>query len=79
MMLYKSGIFNSTDCNIQDLDHGVTVVGYGLSHTNQPFYIIKNSWGKDWGMDGYIYWNRQDPNMCGIAQAASYPFASPVS
>jgi len=79
MMLYKSGIFNSTDCNIQDLDHGVTVVGYGLSHTSQPFYIIKNSWGKDWGMDGYIYWNRQDPNMCGIAQAASYPVASPVS
>jgi len=73
MMMYKSGIFTSTECNTESLDHGVAVVGYGESHTGVPFYIIKNSWGTDWGMDGYIYWNRTDPNMCGIAEAASYP------
>ena len=73
MMMYKSGIFTSTECGTQYLDHGVAVVGYGESHTGVPFYIIKNSWGTDWGMDGYIYWNRTDPNMCGIAEAASYP------
>ena len=33
----------------------------------------KNSWGPDWGMDGYIYFSADIPNMCGIASYCSYP------
>ena len=76
LMLYKNGIFSSTDCSTTMLDHGVTVVGYGVSLNGTRFYIIKNSWNTNWGMDGYVYWSREIPNMCGIAHAASYPVAN---
>lgn len=71
--LYKSGIFNSTECSQTQLDHAVLAVGYGVSAENHRFLIIKNSWGSSWGMDGYIYFSADVDNMCGIAQHCTYP------
>lgn len=70
---YSSGIFESTDCSPDSLDHAVLAVGYGVSPNGKKYFIVKNSWGADWGMDGYIYFSADIPNMCGIAQVASYP------
>ena len=70
---YSSGIFESTDCSSEFLDHAVLAVGFGVAPNNKTYYIIKNSWGTSWGMDGYIYFSADIPNMCGIAQVASYP------
>jgi len=70
---YKSGIYTSTECGTKYLNHGVLVVGYGVTSSGNKYYIIKNSWGTSWGMDGYAYWNRDVPNMCGIAEAATFP------
>lgn len=50
--LYQNGIFDNPDCGYK-LDHGVTAVGYGTS-LNTEYYIIRNSWGPDWGDGGYI-------------------------
>lgn len=57
---YQSGIIVS-DCGT-NLDHGVTIVGYGKQGSTE-YFIIKNSWGTPWGENGY---GRIAPNMCGI-------------
>ena len=63
---------NGTACGLK-LDHGVLVVGM-----TEDAYIIKNSWGPTWGMQGYIQLqkNVQDDRgqgMCGIATQPTYP------
>ena len=71
-MMYKSGIYQMGNCDPDSLDHAVAVVGFGVDTKGQRYYIVKNSWGTDWGMDGYIYFSADTPNMCGIAQDACF-------
>jgi C1A family cysteine protease len=70
---YSSGVLTGT-CGTQ-LDHGVLAVGYGTSGSTD-YWKVKNSWGGDWGMTGYVLIQRnknQNGGQCGIHLAASYP------
>ncbi|XP_028752638.1 zingipain-2-like [Neltuma alba] len=72
---YSSGIFTGS-CGTE-LDHGVTAVGYGVSN-NTEYWLVKNSWGTEWGEGGYIRMQRNvaaQEGLCGIAMQASYPTA----
>ena len=71
--LLHAGIYSQESCDQDDLDHGVLVVGYGESEQGQKYWILKNSWGTDWGMDGYFLMAKDHNNMCGVATKASYP------
>lgn len=71
---YSSGIFTSNTCSNTQLDHAVAIVGYGRTSNGTSYYIVRNSWGTDWGQDGYVYWNADIPDMCGISQDACYAF-----
>ena len=65
---------NDAGCGI-NLDHGVTIVGYG-SEDGIEFWIVRNSWGANWGDKGYVRianTGRNEAGICGINQAASYP------
>ena len=63
---YRKGILRGDLCG-KELNHAVLVVGYGPG-----YWLVKNSWGKKWGMGGYIKMER-GVNMCGIASDAQYP------
>ncbi|KAF0982077.1 hypothetical protein FDP41_011938 [Naegleria fowleri] len=58
LQYYTSGISDPWFCNPQDLDHGVLIVGYGVGKSwlgsEENYWIVKNSWGSDWGEDGYF-------------------------
>jgi len=69
---YSKGIVKS-NCGTR-LDHGVLVVGYGVEDKT-PYWIVKNSWGTRWGMEGYILVQRGPENTCGINK---YPITAIV-
>jgi len=77
---YKSGIINS-DC--PDVDgannHVVLVVGYGTDN-GIPYWKVKNSWGANWGEEGYVRIERgmnQTNGVCGIRMEPHYAIIAP--
>ncbi|WVZ11057.1 hypothetical protein V8G54_015587 [Vigna mungo] len=65
---YKKGVYTSDTCGStsMDVNHAVLAVGYGVED-GVPYWIIKNSWGSDWGDNGYFKME-YGKNMCGKAQ-----------
>lgn len=60
---YSSGILNNPDCGTS-LDHAILAVGFDQ---NEGYYIIRNSWGSDWGESGYIRLAIVDgAGICGV-------------
>ena len=68
---------NSVDWRKKHALNGIknqVAVGYGetTKKGNAPYWIVRNSWGTDWGMDGYFQIAR-GKNKCGLADCASFP------
>jgi len=69
---YTSGVFTEAQCCTLDicmLDHCVQLVGY---NTTGNYWIVRNSWNTDWGIEGYIYLE-MGHNTCGIRDDATWP------
>lgn len=50
---YVGGVLSGCDKSVTSLNHAAQIVGYDFGEN--PYYILKNSWGTDFGDDGYIY------------------------
>lgn len=73
--LYSGGVYNNMRCHNKaaQLDHGVAIVGYGTSDGGAAYWLVRNSWGEGWGVDGYIMMSKDKGNQCGVATDATYP------
>ncbi|XP_031373012.1 probable cysteine protease RD19D [Punica granatum] len=71
MQTYIGGVSCPFICGKRWVNHGVLLVGYGskgfsvLRLGKQPYWVIKNSWGKRWGEHGY-YRLCRGHGMCGM-------------
>uniref|UniRef100_A0ACD5ZQ79 Uncharacterized protein n=1 Tax=Avena sativa TaxID=4498 RepID=A0ACD5ZQ79_AVESA len=71
---YKSGVYKGP-CGT-NLNHVVTVVGYGVTGAGEEYWIVKNSWGQEWGQNGFFFMRKGADGrdgLCGIAMFGVYP------
>ncbi|KAK2949311.1 putative Procathepsin L [Blattamonas nauphoetae] len=62
---YQSGIYSPSKCAPSSVSHAMLLVGYDVDpETGTKYWILKNTWGERWGVDGYI-------------SSISYSFSSP--
>jgi len=72
---YVSGVMGGWQCSwYNTLDHCVQLVGYNTT-AYTPFWIVRNSWGTDWGEEGYIRLEMWE-NTCGLTNEATTSFAA---
>ena len=66
LQTYTGGILDKTSsqCPVSGINHAVTMVGYGNAD-GKDFWIVKNSWGQNWGENGYFRIKRGS-GTCGI-------------
>lgn len=71
---YTSGVITAaSDCGTA-INHAVQVVGYNAENN---YWIVRNSWATDWGVDGYIY-VEAGHNVCGITADAAITIPAKV-
>lgn len=51
LLNYEKGIFTEHGT---DLDHTISVVGWGTDSAVGKYWIVRNSWGEYWGEYGYV-------------------------
>ncbi|KAI1707061.1 papain family cysteine protease domain-containing protein [Ditylenchus destructor] len=58
----------------QEIDgHAFLIIGYGSTPEGKPYWILRNSWGSDWGINGYGYYARGKESR-GIVRAIGVYF-----
>ncbi|OIW21358.1 hypothetical protein TanjilG_01176 [Lupinus angustifolius] len=68
--IYAGGNYKDTT------NHAVLIVGYDRTKEGVDYWIVKNSWGKDWRNDDYIWIKRNtglSNGVCGIHTRAYRP------
>jgi C1A family cysteine protease len=59
---YSEGIVE-LNCESGEQNHAVLLVGYG-NEDGVGYWIIKNSWGEDWGENGFMRIKKSDSTSC---------------
>jgi len=68
---YHYGVYEDRYCDPVHTNHAMTLVGYGTGDQGD-YWTVKNSWGTQWGKDGYVQ-VRRDPQNCGDCGLCDFP------
>lgn len=73
---YGGGIYSDDGtCTTWWASHTMCAVGYGVED-GTGYWILKNSFGKYWGEEGYVRVIRDGNNTCGVSSSPIYPVVS---
>lgn len=72
---YGGGLYESSDCD-PDYGHFLLLVGHG-SENGHPYWLLSNSFGTDWGQDGYIKLSKRHDKCIGYVLKATAEFKTP--
>jgi cathepsin F len=74
---YDKGVVTS-NC-ARSLDHCVMITGFDdktdKSGKSVPVWLVRNSWGADWGENGYI-WIERGKDLCGVGDEVTIPLVN---
>jgi len=62
---YAGGIYKEQTGPIQ-INHEISIVGYGETSTGEEYLICRNSWGTAWGSEGFFYMTTDESRNLGI-------------
>ncbi|CAK1549628.1 unnamed protein product [Leptosia nina] len=68
LQVHTGGLFKTSSCGVWG--HAALLVGYG-NDGKDDYWLIKNSWGKVWGDEGYLRLQR-GKGMCGIGRYVAH-------
>lgn len=77
--LYVGGIITIDSMCGSNPNHAVLIVGYG-QQDGLEYFLVKNSWGTDWGENGYVrigIKSTMNPGVCGILSQPVYLMTVP--
>ena len=79
---YTGGIYSQDIGKLEyELNHEISVVGYGVNEAGEEYWIGRNSWGTYWGDYGFFYMSMYENNL-GITRncVAGIPtYTKPIS
>jgi C1A family cysteine protease len=51
---YQDGIYSNADCSKQGVaSHSMLIIGFGTDSQGGDFWLVQNSWGTQWGQQGF--------------------------
>jgi cathepsin L/cathepsin K len=73
--MYSGGVFDDPQCGTLP-DTYVLITGWGTDPVDGDYWLIKNSFGQNWGESGYMRLLIQEGvGVCGVNLQTEYPIA----